>query len=262
MQPLIYPSPVRPLLNVVCVAGIAIEEQLALEEALLRADQENWFLWNQGSSPAVVLGISGKIEELIHQTAWRASGLPLVRRFSGGGTVVVDQETLFASWLINQDSLPHVALQPQALLQFIGDLIQPLGIQIEAQDFTVQGRKVGGNAQYLRRGRWLHHTSFLWNYSPARMNLLKIPSKQPSYRAAREHHEFVRPLSEFLPDPLTLFNCICETLESHFLLEKRSWKDACRSLALPHRKTVRRETWPEEGSIEEEKEKASSQGAR
>ena len=42
------------------LAGTPILQQLKIEEALLRADAQNWLVVNDGSSiPAIVMGISG-----------------------------------------------------------------------------------------------------------------------------------------------------------------------------------------------------------
>lgn len=61
-------------------------------------------------------------------------------------------------------------------------------------DYVIGPHKVGGNAQAISRDRWLHHTSFLWDYSPERMNLLANPKRAPEYRAGRDHDAFVKPL--------------------------------------------------------------------
>jgi lipoate-protein ligase A len=37
--------------------------------------------------------------------------------------------------------------------------------------------KVGGNAQTITKGRWVHHTSFLWQFDPSRMGYLKVRRK-------------------------------------------------------------------------------------
>ena len=37
---------------------IPVLQQLQLEEALLRADEENWCLVNCGSEPSIVMGVS------------------------------------------------------------------------------------------------------------------------------------------------------------------------------------------------------------
>jgi hypothetical protein len=44
-------------------------------------------------------------------------------------------------------------------------------------------RKFAGNAQAITKGRWLHHTSFLWDFQGELMRLLKHPSRAPEYRA-------------------------------------------------------------------------------
>ena len=36
----------------------------------------------------------------------------------------------------------------------------------------------GGNAQAITKGRWLHHTSFLWSFDPANMLYLQMPEKR------------------------------------------------------------------------------------
>lgn len=51
--------------------------------------------------------------------------------------------------------------------------------------------KIGGNAQYIKKDRWLHHTSFLYDYKPHLMQLLKHPKKTPAYREGRGHEAFV-----------------------------------------------------------------------
>lgn len=51
---------VRPVVNVVRLRGCSIFRMLQLEEALLRTDDRNWLLLNEGTDqPAIVMGISG-----------------------------------------------------------------------------------------------------------------------------------------------------------------------------------------------------------
>lgn len=49
-------------------------------------------------------------------------------------------------------------------------------------DYVFGDRKFGGNAQSIIRNRWIHHTSFLWDYNVRNMAYLKLPSKVPQYR--------------------------------------------------------------------------------
>lgn len=52
-------------------------------------------------------------------------------------------------------------------------------------DYVFAERKFGGNAQAITNKRWLHHTSFLWDYDPDNMAVLKNPRKQPQYRQVK-----------------------------------------------------------------------------
>ena len=69
--------------------------------------------------------------------------------------------------------------------------------QLTSNDYTMGDRKIGGNAQAIISKRWLHHTSFLWDYSEARMALLKEPERRPEYRGDRKHETFIAALSAY-----------------------------------------------------------------
>ena len=90
-------------MNILHLKNVSIFEQLQLEEALLRADTRNVCIINEGSSPAIVMGISGKAEELIDLEKLEQNPIPVIKRYSGGGTVVVDPNTLFVSFICNKD---------------------------------------------------------------------------------------------------------------------------------------------------------------
>lgn len=62
---------------------------------------------------------------------------------------------------------------------------------LRENDYVVGARKFGGNAQAISRGRWVHHTSFLWDYDSENMRLLRNPRRQPKYREGRGHEDFV-----------------------------------------------------------------------
>lgn len=54
-----------------------------------------------GAKPTIVLGIGGKADKLVHLDRTAQDGIPLLRRFSGGGTVIVDQDSLFVTFIMN-----------------------------------------------------------------------------------------------------------------------------------------------------------------
>lgn len=56
------------------------------------------------------------------------------------------------------------------------------GFKNVAVDYVLGDKKFGGNAQSIIKDRFLHHTSFLWDYQDFRMAYLKLPQRAPTYR--------------------------------------------------------------------------------
>lgn len=204
-------------LHLIELKNIPIFDQLLLEEALLRDHTENFCLINYGSSPAIVMGISGKKEELVNIEKATFYHIPLIKRFSGGGTVVVDHNTLFVTFIFSKDS--HVfPAYPEPIMRWSEDFYRPIfahcDFRLRENDYVLGDKKMGGNAQYLKKERWLHHTSFLWDYNPTYMDCLLHPKKTPSYRADRNHHQFICKLSKHYPALQTLVVAITERLQA------------------------------------------------
>jgi len=204
------------------VRGMPIFEQLTLEESLLRTDERNICLVNMGSPKAIVMGISSDPKELLCQKTLKENPVPVIRRFSGGGTVIVDEQTLFVSFLCNKKDMPLTPF-PEPLLAWSAKIyeeswkIPQFGLQ--TQDYTIGDKKCGGNAQYIKKDRWLHHTSFLWDYASKNMDYLTIPKKQPGYRANRPHEDFLCRLKDFAPSPDHLLERLKNHLAMQFSLE-------------------------------------------
>lgn len=231
-----------PRLRLVRLEGYPIWEQLALEEALLRAHGDCWCIFNSGSLPAIVLGISGKVEQCVNRDHWERQPIPLIRRFSGGGTVVVDSQTLFVTLIINRADVPAVSCTPEAILRWTAPFyisLFPEGkFQINGNDYALGDRKFGGNAQYLCRERWLHHSSLLWDFEDGAMDYLLQPKRQPHYRANRSHRDFLCRLRDYLPCKERVFQELEQRLMSHFKCEECSLAEASTLLTAPHRRTV------------------------
>ncbi len=176
-----------------------ILKQLELEEALLRSDRKNWCLINEGSTPSIVMGISGKPDELIDQDKLAERPLPVIKRFSGGGTVIVDEDTLFVTFIFQKDFHPFPAF-PEPIMKWTGALYHSFfpALTLRENDYVIGDRKCGGNAQYIKKDRWLHHTSFLWNFKSAHMDYLLHPKKTPIYRSGRSHQDFLCGLEEHI----------------------------------------------------------------
>jgi len=176
-----------------------ILEQLKIEESLLRADDRNWCIVNQGSPVSIVMGISGKKEELIDLSKARQDSIPIIKRFSGGGTVIVDENTLFVTFICNKKVHPFPAF-PEPIMKWTEGIYKDVfahdQFRLRENDFVIGEKKMGGNAQYIKKDRWLHHTSFLWDYTDERMKYLLHPKKAPDYRKGRTHSDFLCRLSD------------------------------------------------------------------
>ena len=239
-------------------ASVHITEQLRLEEALFRADDRNWCIINTGGggvagekAPTVVLGISGKPAKMTNTSRVRREKIPLFRRFTGGGTVVVDDGTTFVSLICNKGAEPMhggAASGPRELMRWSAGLyaraLARCGLQIahnfdenyqiavndqktapdscdgvmpfalRENDYVLGDKKFAGNAQGLSRDRFVHHTSILWEFDPDTMAILSNPEKQPDYRRRRNHDEFLLKLCDVLPSRDVLPNAIINELDA------------------------------------------------
>jgi lipoate---protein ligase len=217
-----------------------IFQQLQLEEALLRADDRNWCLLNIGTSEAIVMGISGKPSQWLNSQQMARRPIPLIRRFSGGGTVFVDRHTSFITWICQADAL-QVPCCPQQIMSWTASLYAPLfpaPFRTAENDYILGDRKFGGNAQYLCKNRWLHHSSLLWDYDPRNMDYLAHPPRMPAYRANRPHSDFLCGLKAFFPSQQALCENLITLLKQHFQILEVPLNEAEALLAKPHRKAT------------------------
>ncbi len=171
-----------------------ILKQLEIEESLIRKDSRNFCIVNRGSPRTIVMGISGKAENLLHEELVQKDNIPVIRRFSGGGTVIVDEETLFITFIFSKGDI-GISPFPESIMRWSADLYANAwkipGFSLRENDYIICDKKCGGNAQYIRKDRWLHHTSFLWDYKKENMEYLQMPEKRPKYREDRGHLEFL-----------------------------------------------------------------------
>ena len=241
------PSTTLHVLNLMG-AHLPLLQVLRIEEALLRADSRNWLVLYPGPpTPTIVLGISGRVERLVHVGAARAAGARALRRFTGGGTVVADAGTVFVSLCMGRGSAAGHPQFPREIMAWSREFYEPVfrhllrpsvhSFSIEENDYCAGDLKFGGNAQAVSRDRWVHHTSFLWSICPAHMGLLKVPEKRPAYRRDRPHEEFLTCLADLCPPgatPASLPQALLAHLQGqapHLALVHASLEEAL--LALP-----------------------------
>lgn len=220
--------------SILTLDSLPILKQLYIEEALLRADDRNICIISTGAPPSIVMGISGKIEELVNQAKVLQDNIPIVKRFTGGGTVFIDPSTIFITLICNAKDIP-IPPQPKPILEWGSELYKPIfeGMELRENDFVFGERKFAGNAQYIQKGRWLLHTSFLWDFTPLNMDYLKLPPRRPSYRQDRDHAEFLCTLKERFCSKKELM----QKLQNHLGKKPLLLEEIEQVLARPHRRS-------------------------
>lgn len=173
---------------------------LAMDEALLLAAEEECGpevlrLWELPSL-AVVVGAGGSVAIDVNRAACEAAGVPILRRASGGGTVLLGPGCLCYSLILRTDRAPGLD-QIQPSLRYVMDrtLRAIAGIEAEmagTSDLIAAGRKFSGNAQQRKRDYFLHHGTLLYDFDLGRISeLLTNPEREPDYRRGRAHSEFL-----------------------------------------------------------------------
>lgn len=177
-------------------------DNLALDEALLVAAEEAdagevLRLWEL-PSPAVVVGAGGSVAIDVNTAACEADGVPILRRSSGGGTVVLGPGCLCFSLVLAYDRAPGLNEIPASNRYVLGRARNALraiapGASLEGtNDLAAGGVKFSGNAQQRKRRHFLHHGTLLCGFDLALIpKYLNAPERQPDYRRERPHSEFV-----------------------------------------------------------------------
>ena len=182
-------------------------ENLALEEALLDAAEagqsgEVLRFW-ESPTHFVVVGYANKIASEVNVAACEAKGIPILRRCSGGGTVVQGPGCLnYAVILrITEDGPTRsISATNEYVMERTRRAIATLNSQLSTLNLSVRGHtdlalgdlKFSGNAQRRRKNFLLFHGSLLLNFDlPLISELLNMPSLQPDYRDGRTHEQFV-----------------------------------------------------------------------
>lgn len=186
-----------------------VEKQLALDEALLDEAHEGLTTstvvrtW-MAREPVVVVGSSSRLEEEVDLRACSAAGVRIVRRPSGGLTVMLGPGCLM--WSVVE---PHPGGAPP--LELIhARMLDPLAAALSraapargpvtrrgTSDLVVEDpgggvRKVSGNALRVRRHGVLYHGTLLDAFDLALVGrILRHPPREPDYRSRRPHADFL-----------------------------------------------------------------------
>lgn len=181
-------------------------DHLALDEAILMRDSADlgsfqpWEIlrvW-EFMQPVVVAGRSSRIREEIDVDYCQAMMIPILRRCTGGASVVAGPGCLMYSVVLDHavhEGLRKIDAAHQHVMSRVLAAVQqqlPSATLQGICDLTWQNRKCSGNSLRVTRDRILYHGTVLYDFDLAMLSrcLLTAP-RQPDYREGRDHATFV-----------------------------------------------------------------------
>jgi len=180
---------------------------LALDEALLDAAEaeagrdEILRIW-EPPAHFVVIGRSSQVGREVNIDACRKRSVPILRRASGGAAILAGPGCLMYSVILDYSQRPDLRMLDRAhefVLSRVAAGLNSLGLTAEMRgtsDLVVEGRKVSGNSLRCKRDHWLYHGTLLYDFDLALVGeLLRMPPRQPEYRAGRPHGQFMANLA-------------------------------------------------------------------
>lgn len=212
-------------------------ENLALDEALLEVAEtgteprEVLRLW-ESPQHAVVLGRSSDPQVEVNLDACRRRAIPVLRRGSGGATVMIGPGCLMYAVVLSYQRHPALRMIEAAhrfvlerLKCSIADQVPDVAIS-GTSDLTLNLRKFSGNSLKCRQRHLLYHGTIMVDFAAHLLTeCLGTPPRQPSYRERRSHQEFVANLN----------------LDPHALRQQlaRNWGATEKLVTWPAEETVR-----------------------
>jgi len=182
-------------------------ENLAIDEALLKLVDKGEYqegicrIW-ESMDHFVVLGLSKKIEDDVHLDACKKDSIPILKRCSGGGTVLQGPGCFNYGFVlpINQHTdLAGIGTTTTYILSMVQERLDPIVSKTEQKgisDLVIDNIKFSGNAQRRLKNAILFHGTILYDFDLTLISkYLKEPPIQPDYRKKRQHHQFIRNVS-------------------------------------------------------------------
>lgn len=186
------------------IIGLTPVENILYDEVLLTLAEQGQMgevlrFW-ESPETFIVLGKISKAEEDVFFSATRTDRIPVLRRFSGGGTVLQGKGCLNYTLILAKELHPTIHDlhgSYRFIFSKILQALQVLGIQAEYQltsDLVLKDsrRKFSGNAQHRRKKFILHHGTILCDFDlPLMEKYLRMPKAIPVYRGDRSHKDFI-----------------------------------------------------------------------
>ena len=152
----------------------------------------------------IVLGRICKLEHDVKKEQTTRDHIVVLRRCSGGGTVLQGPGCLNYSLILSKDKNPSLRDLRHSYEVILGQIVKALasrGIEsifLPICDIALKNNqmKFSGNAQKRGKNFILHHGTILYNFDlKAIGQYLQMPTSIPEYRRGRSHDQFVTNLN-------------------------------------------------------------------
>ncbi len=171
-------------------------DPLAANSGFSHAELESLRLWEMPEL-CVVMGRGSKSAE-VNQQKCEQDGIPVLKRCSGGASIVAGPGCLMYSLLLSlekQPSLRSIDAAHAWVMHRVGQAVSMVVPNVQLQgtcDLTLLNRKFSGNAVRYKRDWILYHGTLLYRF-PIELipQYLEMPPRQPIYRGARDHADFL-----------------------------------------------------------------------
>lgn len=168
---------------------------MALDQALMsKVDDHIPVLRLYGWKPASVsIGYFQSLEQEVDVKKCEDLGIDVVRRMTGGGAVLHEQEVTYS--FITKVFPSDVRESYKVICEPVVTCLISLGFDAKfspLNDITVKNKKVSGNAQTRRNGVLLQHGTILLDIDVDKMfSVLKVPSEKIKDKAIQDVKERV-----------------------------------------------------------------------
>ncbi len=188
------------------------------KELMLEGTPAGYKIWRP-SKTWVVLGASNKVDSSVFLENTIRDKVKVVKRPSGGESVVLSPKTICVSASIKRDN----QLSPKKYFgifnSWIVDALFEMGVNNlnfrGISDISIGEKKILGSAIYQNREKVIYQAVLNVSESPDNFETyLKHPKREPDYRKNRQHKEFV---TSILKEGYDFnINLLQETLEKLF----------------------------------------------
>lgn len=194
------------LMQLIDISFPTPEENLAYDDALLdyvEGNQSFAFLrfWRI-SQTSVVLGHGNKVASEVNIQACQQDNVPILRRQSGGGTILQGKGVLNYSLVLPisfHESLQSITATNTYIMNRMANALSELTSNISVNgitDIVIGDKKIVGNAQRRKRRSVLFHGCILVGLDLSLITrYLQHPSSEPDYRKTRSHDQFLTHLT-------------------------------------------------------------------